>query len=107
MSKRWEYMSVVWVNATRKNAATGKQEWRAEYGISRKGEPLEKRVQYDYGEDESRVTLLDLANELGAEGWEMIGETVLSSAAITAHGWSEVGSPIEIRWIFKRRLPAE
>lgn len=105
MSKRWEYMSVVWINATRKNGLGGEQEWRAEYVISRQGEAVEKRVQYDFGEDESRVTFLDLANEFGADGWELVSESVLSSAAITAHGWSEVGSPIEIRWLFKRRLP--
>jgi hypothetical protein len=109
MSESWEYMSVIWTYSTKKvpsgtSPGATKQAWRSEYFINRHEKDVETRVQYDFGEDALKVSFLGLANELGAEGWELTTESVLVNAVMTGtHGWTDVGGPIETRWIFKRR----
>jgi hypothetical protein len=108
MSEGWEYMSVLWFYSTKKleTAPEVLRTWRGKYLIYRMGEEPEERVQFDGRDYEEKASFLEVANELGTEGWELATETVLSNTVLSEKlGWSEVGDPIEIRWIFKRRVP--
>jgi hypothetical protein len=50
------------------------------------------------------IQLLDVMNDLGSEGWELVGEEVTESAVGKRYGWSEAGFPIIRTRTFKRRI---
>jgi hypothetical protein len=56
------------------------------------------------GEEGSKKSILDLMNELGAEGWELVTDAPIDSVIATSHstGWSEAGIPVLRQWLFKR-----
>ena len=43
-----------------------------------------------------------LANELGADRWELVIERIGSSAVVTALGWNHASTPVRLTWTFKR-----
>jgi hypothetical protein len=53
-------------------------------------------------ERSSDVFLTAMLNELGAQGWELTSSYVHSSAVVPGHGLQEIGTPVEMRWLFKR-----
>jgi hypothetical protein len=88
---------------------TGDEEirrWRYDYAISRPGKEREVRTGWSSAEGvNAAFNLLDLLNEFGAEGWELISESVLDSIIFSErHGWSQVGGPVQIKCILKREV---
>ena len=43
-----------------------------------------------------------LANELGADGWELVTDQISGSAVIATLGWDHASQPVWRSWIFKR-----
>jgi hypothetical protein len=119
MNERWEYKLISWASATQAVQGTPpsgmvnpkKYLWKNEFVIKGPGEELESRLGYsDYEEDTGArtVKIQDLLNEFGAEGWELISETILDTTIVGNHaGWSKIGTPVEIRWILKRRVETQ
>lgn len=107
MSDRWEYMSLIWQQVARQ-LHESESEWQAEFFIRRGlgGSESETRRHYDYGmEEDPKTNLVDLLNEFGAEGWEVVSESSLMTAAGSlVNGFAEIGAPVEFRWLLKRRV---
>lgn len=104
MSERWEYLAVIWI-----------------YSVEHTGDEPIQRQQFQIhrgtGDDEKRhflssekpgekgPSLIDLFNELGAEGWELVSDAVQYTKIFEeAEGWSEVGAPLRHQYMLKRRL---
>lgn len=85
-----------------------KQFWKSEFVIVESGKEPEARLGYsnfEADEGAETVKIQDLLAEFGAQGWELLSETVLDTTIVSNHGgWSQVGTPIQIRWILKRRV---
>jgi hypothetical protein len=110
MSKCWEYMAVNWVY-TREwtlpaDGSPGKAIWRSKLHIYRSGQEAEIRDCYDSEEPVAKAAWwLDVLQELGAEGWELVGETVQDTVLVSEeNGWKSKGTPANVRWLLKRRL---
>lgn len=84
MTERWEYMSVTWVSSTEKKGKS-KRTWKHEYFISRPGQESETRESWssEYAENKYKFTRVELLSELGAEGWELVTDTVLAPIPLT------------------------
>lgn len=96
-SQRWEYMSILW-EETRDISRD-----YAMFYIDRPGAEVDTRRGHDSNDPEAEhVRYLDLLQKFGAEGWEVVGETVLGTATVQALGWKAVQSPVRIRWTLKR-----
>lgn len=94
MRTAWEYL-VVYYSASFTSEGSLPRAWKHEMYVRRPGTS-------EY-EPQSRDDLVLLFNELGAEGWEMIGESVRESVIVTSNrGFNEPSQPIAIMWIFKR-----
>jgi hypothetical protein len=111
MTDRWEYMSVLWTyEAKLLPGPANNRQWafKEDYWIWHPGAETAEHRPYRDSEDESVSGADNLAilNELGAEGWELIGETVRESAAGERRGWPEGAHPILRQWILKRRVAA-
>jgi hypothetical protein len=115
LNQRWEYKLILWTTFTevrddgRHPAGTPKNQrrvWQSKFEIKEAGKEPESRLSsstYEEDSDAEKVKLEDLLAECGIEGWELVSETVMDTAFVgRSQGWSEVGSPIEIRWIMKR-----
>lgn len=87
MSDSWEYMQIVW-------AYTGSGVEEA-FFISQPGKGSDKR-------DASDLHINELLNEFGAQGWELVTETVLESVVMEHKGWGPAGMPKRERWTLKR-----
>jgi hypothetical protein len=118
MTERWEYKLIVWSSVTETRGEPGtypsgeskrKIFWRSQFKITTAGEEPETRLNYsNHDEDEGRDrhSIENLLNEFGAEGWELVSEAVLDNTIVSNHaGWPKVGTPVEVRWIMKRRKP--
>jgi hypothetical protein len=103
VNAHWEYMSVVWRYSTAKRAEK-KRTWRQELTITRPDQDGEIRLVWTSpSTDEAKTSVLDVLNELGAEGWELVAETVLDSEIFARlHGWESVGSPVLMKYLLKR-----
>jgi hypothetical protein len=116
MTRRWEYLTLVWTKRVEKKT-------KIEPGMRLRERPQE--VEYwsytetyyiwrpDEKKDEerpgmstevanSRSDTVGILNELGREGWEIIDRTVYRSTIGKALGWPKAGSPIEISWLMRR-----
>ena len=105
MTDRWEYMSVTWIYSTTNQNTVAPTTWKGEYSIARPGQPRETRLSYDSTDKGAETTGIDaLLNELGADGWELVSETVMDTTIFSSlHGWSDSGTPTQMRWSLKRR----
>lgn len=94
---------MVWRYSTAKKADE-KRTWRQELTITRPGQDGETRLVWTSPPtDEAKTSTLDVLNDLGAEGWELVTETVLDSEIFSRlHGWESVGSPVLMRYLLKR-----
>ena len=100
MRTRWEYLIVAW-NLTATPPASPSEAWTLEgaFHISRPGGVVETR-RYDGA---LPPTLgFELLNELGADGWELVSNTVERSTVAAAQGYQTAGVPIASTQIFKR-----
>jgi hypothetical protein len=108
MTERWEYMSVIWVNSVEEVSRDPvKYGWANDLYIWRPGAEEAERLPEWSSRDKSVTgpSELDVLNELGAEGWELVGREVLDSVVgKLSSGWSEGGFPVRTRATLKRRL---
>jgi len=119
MSEGWEYKLILWTSSTElrdegrhpSGRPKSTRYWRSEFHIAQSGMEAEKRLAYStYDKDEGieRVSLGELLAEFGAEGWELVSETVLDSVVVPKdQGWSNVGTPTQVRWVMKRRAQSQ
>ncbi len=108
MTDRWEYMSVVWTYDAKLlpgPADDGKWAFKEDFWIWHPGaETADHRPLRDTEDkDVSGPDILEILNELGAEGWELVSETVRESSAGKRRGWPEAAHPIVRQWTLKRR----
>ena len=101
MRTRWEYLIVAW-SLTATPPASPSEAWTLEgaFHISRPGAYGAETSRYD-GAHASSLGF-DLLNELGADGWELVGNTVERSAVAPTQGYQTAGAPIATTQIFKR-----
>ena len=101
MSTRWEYLVVSW-NLTATPPADESEAWTLDgaFQISRPGDPGVETRRYDGGQ--ASTLGFELLNELGADGWELVSNTVERSTVAPAQGYQTAGFPIATTQIFKR-----
>jgi len=105
MTQRWEYLTVIF-RYEGEEVGPEMHTWTQTYLIYGPDGEEEKRHIWssEEGTSEAKITLTELLNELGEEGWELASETVLNSVVLSKRqGFSQVGVPISTRWIFKRQ----
>jgi hypothetical protein len=109
MTGRWEYLMVVWTYEAimlPRSAPNAKLKWRfkRDFYIWRPGAAeSDHRPVYDSEDKEvSGPNGLEILNELGAEGWELAGETISESIVGKRFGWPEAGHPVRREWTLKR-----
>ena len=103
MSTRWEYLVVAW-SLTATPPADPAQGWAlaGTFQISRPGASEVETRRYD-GTHVSTIGF-ELLNELGAEGWELVSNTIERSAVAPTQGYQTAGVPIASTQIFKRAV---
>ena len=124
MRAKWEYASVVWTNTTRKvtksdaefvrldaetkvKAANLGLDWawwyEQKFDIWLPGatEP-DIRLAWETGEEGYKASFLDIFNEMGADGWELVSQTVRNNAMGRSQGFETASFPIRIYTVFKR-----
>jgi len=101
VSTRWEYLVVAW-SLTAPPPADATQAWALQgtFQISRPGAKGVETRRHD-GAHESTLGF-ELMNELGAEGWELVSNTIDRSAVAPTQGYQTAGVPIASTQIFKR-----
>ncbi len=108
MATKWEYMSISWVSSREWKAPPipGVEVFKSHFYIYRPREKAEVRLNRDSENPDAETTwYLEVLQEVGEEGWECIGETVMDTALITEeNGWKSKQIPVNIRWLFKRPL---
>ncbi|HWM54723.1 MAG TPA: hypothetical protein VNO20_04975 [Solirubrobacterales bacterium] len=118
MSDHWEYKLILWTSSTWIETKTidlplgvksqsPTQFWKSTFRITQSGKKPETRLCESSSEADNgveRMKIEELLAEFGAQGWELVSETVQDTAVVgNQHGWPEVGTPIQIRWTMKRR----
>jgi hypothetical protein len=97
VTARWEYLSLVWTSHfSYSPTAGGSTESR--FKVSRPGSD-------DPEERPGSDRVIDILNELGAEGWELTTMEVQANIVGKSQGWSEAGRPVRRVWMFKRPVP--
>jgi hypothetical protein len=127
MSLRWEYASVVWTDSLRK-VTPADPEFElapADVRVNMTSQGLDFaywceqkfyiwlpgaseadiRVSWETGEGDLKVTVLDVFNEVGADGWELVSQTVKNNAMGRSQGRDTTSFPIRIQTLFKRPIP--
>ena len=101
MRTRWEYLVVSW-NLTATPPGDASEAWTLEgaFDISRPGVSGVETRRYDGGQ--ASTLGFELLNELGADGWELVSNTVERSTVAPAQGYQTAGFPIATAQIFKR-----
>lgn len=122
MRERWEYLILDWINNVENRPPTPagrkKYAFSEDLHIWRPGaEEPEVRPLWSSadvsasalwsskGENVPRH-ILEVFNELGAEGWELGADVVIDSVIGSKDKRAEVGTPIRQQRIFKRRVEA-
>ncbi len=123
---RWEYASLLWTsrmrNITRSDpeyqrlSADVQQQWErhgwADYPWVDNSYSLrlpsaadeDIRHAWSTGEAHYRVLMVDILNELGADGWEVVSHIVRSSAIGSFMGRDTAGYPISTQTLLKRAI---
>ena len=101
MTRRWQYLTVTHVRFAVAADGDKPQAWDDYYFVLRPGaEDAETHKEIDTARP---VLWRDLLNELGQEGWELVTSDVLDHAVVsTSLGWSDVSTPVRVRYAFKR-----
>ncbi len=111
--RRWEYATLeFWASAKQEERPSGvvRYVYLNDFYLRRPGdEEAEKREGWtskDTADIKHRV--LDLLNELGAEGWELVSDSVLRSGLNTVvQGWDNSSETVHRVLILKRPAAAE
>lgn len=123
---RWEYATVVWVDSAKKflksdpeygllspkiKAEWEKHDWsyywwkeQAYYIWLPGAKEAETRLGWTTGDEDTRTNTLDILNELGAEGWEVVTHLIRKSAMGPVLGRDTAGYPIETQLVLKRPM---
>lgn len=103
MTERWEYAAVTWTYTTELEG--GDRIWRQHISTYRPGGETRKHEFWNSKQEEAvGPNLVEVFNELGAEGWELVTDTVSDSTVIPHDsGWDDVGTPTLRQFILKRR----
>jgi hypothetical protein len=64
-------------------------------------------VAWESDDEGYRISALDIYNELGADGWELVSAVVRSSALNPTYGWSTASAPISTNAVLKRPVLTE
>lgn len=94
---RWQYLMVISESSAKQKVGVTPTTWEylTEAHIWRPG--------VDEAETRPMANWLHLCNELGAEGWELASEAVLSSTVVAnAYGYTEVSIPLRVRYTFRK-----
>ena len=107
MTERWEYLIIVWAyEAISLSTSRDNPKWRykKDFYIWHPGatEADHRPVSDSEDKEVSGPNSLDLLNELGKEGWELVGEMISESAIAKRLGWPDAGYPIRREWTLKR-----
>lgn len=88
MTPGWEYVTITY-EATARSLG-----WDLKYSI--------RRSDCDSPEERSATNSLQLLNELGAEGWELVSETIYRTGLVSGGDLKDVGAATMIVWTLKR-----
>ena len=93
--QRWEYLTVVWAQTAKRRAEGDGWDYVQAWQVSWPGT-------HDWDIRSERPA----AHELGLDGWELVSETVTSSAipGDGVQGYPDATMPIAMRWTYKRPL---
>ena len=109
MTDRWEYLTAVWVYASKELAKTpaGRKQFAFTHDLyvwkPGAAEP-DAHPLWSSTDGEISRNYLEILNGLGAEGWELVSESVLDSVVGPKEAWGDVGYPVRLQWLFKRRI---
>lgn len=115
----WEYASFVFVSWAKKekvpsppprpgevppDSPSFKWIYFRDWWLYLPGEDPEKHEEWRSDvPDETKINLLDLMNRVGAEGWELVSDTVLRSGVnLQTVGWGTASEPLRRVLFFKR-----
>lgn len=113
MTVAWEYAIVSWAYSVspRKEDAPGDGEWafRKDMYVWLPGadEPVHHRISDSEDESLVGISALQVYNELGAEGWELVQARDTGSVIGKTNGWFEGSYPINSTMTFKRPASGE
>jgi hypothetical protein len=93
---RWEYLQVGWSSTAEAKPPPARSGARTDLRILRPGQETERLA--------PGRPLLDVINDLGAEGWELVSGLVQSSRIAKLNNWSEASTPVQMHWTFKRPI---
>lgn len=99
MRTRWEYLLVRY-QVELIDADGGRQDWREEYRLTWPGGvPPETRSASD-------LRWSALLAEVGAQGWELVGDSIQETAVFPGprRGMFDITAPIKIVFTFKRPI---
>ena len=99
-------MFVEWVATTRREKVdlALRQTFRSELETTLHTGEKEVRLAHDSKDADAETTnLVEVLNELGATGWELVSEVVAESVVGPKSGWEQVGTPIRTRYLLKRQ----
>jgi hypothetical protein len=127
MSRRWEYASVVWTDTLRKVTRSDPEferlpaetrEKMANHGLDFAywsehkfyiwlpgATEADVRESWETGEEHLKTKVLDIFDELGADGWELVVQTVKNNAMGRSQGRDTTSFPIRVQTLFKRPVP--
>jgi hypothetical protein len=91
--QRWEYLTLTWMHSAsgEEGALKYESKWLIRHGHS--------GVETPRSADDA---LVDVLADLGQDGWELVNETLQSSAALSKSGFANTTTPLRVRWILKR-----
>ena len=124
--QRWEYASVIWTEVIRKitrldpefkrlspevHEEWDQNSWRFYWWKTQTfyiwlpdADEADTRLAWETTDDDYRVAGLDIFNELGADGWEMVSSTVRNSGLGPSSGRETTSFPTQVNTLFKRPL---
>jgi hypothetical protein len=123
---QWQYASIIWTSTSRKITARDPEWQRLSADVHQQceqnnwqfywwGEQTYKiwlpgiakadtRLSWSTGDADHKTSHLDILNELGAEGWEVVSHIVKSSAMGPSLGHDTTGYPLRTDTILKRPI---
>jgi hypothetical protein len=108
MTPRWEYASFIWIYsvAPQKGFTESDGKWahKEDIYVWRPGAEKAEHLPMSDTEDETVAgpSLLDVLNDLGAEGWELVTRETTRSGVGKSYGWFEGSFPIAVNYVLKR-----
>ena len=126
---KWEYAQVSWTGELRKITRSSPEYPKLPEKVRREGDSkdwqyffwqtqkisirlpgtdkAEERVSWETGDEKPRVALIDVHNELGADGWELVDIGVRGHGMGSSHGRQTTSFPISTSAWFKRPVGTE